>query len=347
MIEYIDIRGWNRDKWVAWRERGFGGSETGGVTNWSRFDDALKIHLNKIGEPVTTFTGNKETYFGQLAEPEIADLYQYWEHIENNPVLNMFKNKENKKKINHVRSVYAYVVNSKYPWLFASIDRRILRNRKTKKGRGILECKNTTSMEKNTYEHKINPGHVLQVYQYLMILEWEFADVAIKFDGNNFDVVEFLPNQEMFDFIQYHTAKAWQNVEKARQIKKDYDVPMYYGMPDYYFTTSKQMDGIALLQELEPDITPISIKYLEDMIKPTPTYTEMVGTQEIYEVAVAYHAALKERSVAQGEIDKHKGKLLSLLKGAHVAKFDNGHVSYKPDVDGINRLYVSPKLMII
>lgn len=343
MIDHISIKGWPHQKWLDFRMQGTGGSELGALFNVSKFDDALKIHLNKISEPVTTFMGNRFTKFGQRDEPEICNLFQYWDEREKDPIMAMFDNIEKNKKINTVRSVFAYVVNSKYSWIYASLDRRILRS-KTDKRRGILESKNSTSMERSSYTYGINPGHVLQVYQYLMITEFEYAKVAVKYDGNNYDVVEFEPDKEIFESIEYVTAKFWANVEKCRAIKEEYKIPTYYGLPSYYFT-SEQQDGIAILQSLEPELTSVSYQWITDLIIPTPEYTEMIGTQSIFELAVKHYKAVQARGENQKEIDMLKAKIIAELKGVHVAKYDEGNISYKPTTTGENRLHISPKLM--
>lgn len=343
-IDFIDIRKWDHQRWLDFRMQGIGGSEVGGIFGSSKWDDPMKIHLNKTSEPMTTFSGNKFTKAGQGLETWITNKYQYWDELAKDPIMKMWENEEKGKKINSVRSVFAYVVNSKYPWLFSSIDRRILRNRRNKKGRGILEAKNTVAMERNTYTYGINPSHVLQVYQYLMVLEWEFAEVILFVDGNTFDVIEFEPDKEIFESIEYITAKFWKNVEKCRAIKEEYKIPTYYGMPDFYFT-SEQRDGIAILQSLEPELTSVSYQWITDLIIPTPQYTEMIGTQDIFELAVKYHKAIQDRGENQKEIDMLKAKIIAELKGVHVAKFDEGRVSYKPDVNGVSSVHISPKLM--
>ncbi len=333
MIDFINIKGWNHEKWLDFRTKGVGGSECGEVFNESKWGDSLKLYLNKIGEPISTFYGNRHTEFGKFDEPQIADLYQYWDEQSDDPIMQMFKNRENKVKINTVRSEFAYVVNPKFPWLFASIDRRILRNKHLKRGRGVLECKNTTSMEKNTYKYGINPAHVLQVYQYLMILEWEYADVAIKYDGNNFDVVTFEPNKEMFESIEYTTAKFWSNVEKARRIKLDYKIDSYYGMPDYYFS-EQQLEGVAMLQALEPEITPVTYKWIKELVHPTPEYSEMIGTDKLLSLASEYNKYKDIKVEAESNVNKYKASIIAELKGTHVANYETGRISYKPDKNG-------------
>ena len=156
-----------------------------------------------------------------------------------------------------------------------------------KNGRGILECKNTTTMEKKRYKHGISPDFFFQVYTYLMITEWEYVDIAIHFDGNNLEVVTFFPDKDVFEYIQYHTAEFWKNVEKCREIKKEYKIGSYYGVPDYYHEP-EQMEGIGLLQSLEPEFVGHSreVEAIKDLIIPTPEFTQEDGSQDLFQIAL-------------------------------------------------------------
>lgn len=355
MVEFISIKGWNRGRWLKFREGGIGGSEVCASISdilgdkGSKNSDPIKIHLNKIQEPVTTFAGNRFSKYGVLREPGIADQYQYWDF--GNPDCEiMLDNQIAGNKLNYVRTQDCYIINSKYPWLLASIDRRILRNRKSKRllarKRGILECKNTTSMEKNRYQYGISPDFYFQVYTYLMLTEWEYADVAIHFDGNNFEVITLEPRKDIFEFIEHHTANFWKNVLKCLKIKLEYNIDTYYGVPDYYHEP-EQMEGIAKLQALEPELlgTESEAKFLREIIKPTEEYTEMMGNDELWGLAVVERPKISEQKKAiDGELRLVNNKIIRELSGTHVANYDGGVVSYKPDSRGISKIHVSKAL---
>lgn len=360
MVKYISIKGWNRKKWLKFREQGVGGSElcasiTDALGDYgSQNSDPIKVHLEKIGEPVTSFTGNRFTKAGKHEEPDIADLYQYWDFDNPDPEV-MFDNEVARNKLNFVRKVEAYIVDDRWPWLFASLDRRILRNKHAKvdfrrKGRGILECKNTTSMEKKRYKYGFNPDFYYQIMLYLMLTGFEYCDVAIKFDGNNFEVVTLEPRKDVFEFIEYHSARFWQNVLKCRQIKEEYKIDSYYGMPDYAFE-SWQMDGVALLQSLEPDLrgTESEESFIRDIIIPTPEYTKMPGTDKIWELAIDRQKHLDAKKASEREARKFNNMIIRELNGVHEAIFElpenkEAKVSYKPDARGVKKIYVSPAI---
>jgi len=352
MIQYLDVRPMTRKQWVAYRSQGIGGSELcasiSGVLGdkGSKNSDPVKVHLEKIGEPVTSFTGNRLTKSGHYEEPSIAHLYEFWDH-DNPDAEIMYDNEAAGKKLNYVRRVDCYITNDKYPWLFASLDRRILRNRKSRRqGRGVLECKNTTSMEKNRYTYGVNPDFYFQVMMYLMLTEWEYCDIAIRFDGNNFEVVTLEPDKEVFEFIEHESVKFWQNVLECRKIKLEYDIETYYGFPDYMYE-EKQQEGIALLQSLEPALrgTESESKFLREIIRPTPDFTEMEGTQELWEMAVHRHHASKAQKKHASEVTLYSNQMIRELSGIHVANYEGGVVSYKPDSRGISKIFVTKKLL--
>lgn len=357
MIHFISIKGWNRTKWVKFRERGLGGSEVCAAISaalgdsGSKNSDPIKIHLNKIGEPVTTFAGNRFTKKGAKKEPTIAYDYQYWD-FDNPTCEAQLDNWKAGKKLNYVRTQDCYIWNDKFPWLFASIDRRILRNKNSRnplsrKGRGLLECKNSTSMEKNRYTYGINPDFYYQVYTYLMITEWEYADVAIDFDGNNFEVITLEPRKDVFEFLEYESAIFWENVLQCRKIKEEFDIQTYYGVPDYYHEAHQQ-EGIAMLQALEPEMrgTESEKKFIREVIRPTKEETKMVGTDKIWQLAVVERPKLMaQKKVIDADVTLVNNKIIRELSGTHIAEYEGGVVSFKPDSRGISKIHVSLALL--
>jgi len=360
MIHYLDIRDMSRKQWLKYREGGFGGSEVCAAISavlgdqGSKNSDPIKIHLNKIGEPVTTFSGNRFTKFGKQKEEAIAHNYQFHDHNDPDCEVMLDNEASRKKKFNYVRLQDCYITNDKYPWLFASIDRRILRNKTSanplaRKGRGLLECKNTTSMEKNRYTYGINPDFYYQVYQYLMLTEWDYADVAIEYDGNNFEVITLEPRKEIFEFIEHESVKVWQNILECRKIKIEYDLDTYYGVPDSFFT-SKQWDGVEKLMALEPEMrgTESEKKFIREVIVPTEEYTEMEGTQKIWDLAVVERVAInKKKAILDDKLRKVNNRIIRSLSGTHIANFEGGVVSYKPNKVGVSSIHVSEKLFKI
>jgi hypothetical protein len=327
-------------EWLALRQNGLGGSEIGGVLGQSDYMDPIKVYLNKIGE-AETFKGNRFTRMGKLLEDLIAYMYCYWDP-ESPDCETMLINEESGKKFRKVERVNGYITNEKYPWLYASLDRKI---RGDKRGRGHLETKNTTGMEKNRYTHGFNPSFYCQIQQYLLLDEADYTDVAIYYDGNNFDVKPVYPDKEVQEIIIEKSKEFWVKVLQARAIKEHYGIGSYYGH-HLDFIPEEQRAGVYDLMKLEPELTGTEneYKFLQDLVKPTPEYTEMPGTEEQLDLVHQYLRAGADKKKANTLQTAIKEKLVVSLGGYHQATWGpKESISYKPTTKG-NRFRVSPAL---
>jgi hypothetical protein len=343
-VTKIPISSWTDEQKKAFRSQGVGGSEIAAVPgiSLSKYKSGIELFLEKIGEPVFEFKGNRFTEFGKLHEVEIADkLFPYYEM--GTTADDLFKNRREGKVIEKVQKYPYKLVNTKFPWLFAEIDRRIT----TIKGKpGVLECKNTTTMASNDFEEGIDPSHLCQLQHYVFVTNWTYGKLAYQLDGNDFRCFEFGVIKEIAEAIEYFSATFWQKVEKAREIKKEFKIDSYYGV-NPMFLNPEQSDGVAILQSLEPDLNGLKceVEFLRKYIKPTPEYSEMPGTIELLDMAKNYHTACEKEKEAKEEKSKWQNEIVVGLGGVHVAKYDKNHISYKPDSRGSNRLHISPKLL--
>lgn len=328
-------------EWLALRGNGIGGSEIGGVLSVADYVDPIKVYLSKIDENADTFEGNRFSRFGKLLEDLIADMYQYWEADGDANI--MLRNREERKKLRKVCRVNGYVVNDKYPWLYASLDRRIIGD---PRGRGILETKNTTTMEKERYTHGFNKSFYCQVQQYLLLDEAEFADVGIYFDGNNFEVRPVEPDKDVQQLIVHESREFWLRVEKARAIKKQYGIQSYYGQ-HMDFIPDELREAVSMLQSLEPDLTGTENEYefISKLVKPTPEFTEREATQEEYDRLFRYNKAGKLKKKIDGLQTAIKEELVLALGGYHLARFnEKQYFSFKPSEKQGPKFYVTPSL---
>jgi hypothetical protein len=341
-IHRYPLKGWTEEQKLAFRSRGIGGSEIASVPGISlnSYKSGIELFLEKIGEPVFKFKGNRHTNFGKIHEKTIAnEIYPFFEIGFDAD--RMFENREAGKIINIVEEYPYKIVNDKYPQLFAELDRKIV----TTTNPGVLECKNTTSDARRKHVDGVDPSHICQLQQYMMIEEWSYGHLAYHIDGNNADVIDFGPVREVQEGIEYFSAVFWQKVLKARKIKKEYDIDSYYGMNQLLFD-SKQKDGVAMLQALEPDLTGESceVEFLRKYIKPTAEYSEMPGEDNLLDLARKYYQQCEALKQMEKEKERLANEIIVALGGIHVAIYDNGKISYKKDAAGKLRLHVSPKL---
>lgn len=313
-------------EWLALRENGIGGSEIGGVLGQSDYMDPIKVYLSKIGE-AESFKGNRFTRMGKIMEDMIAKLYCYWE--DGGDADTMLINHEEGKKFRRVEKVNGYVLHEDYPWLYSSLDRKVVGD---PRGIGIVETKNTTSTEKNRYTHGFNPSFFCQIQQQLLTSGVDFCDVAIMFDGNNFDVKPVGEDKEVQQLIIEESKVFWGKVLKARAIKQAFGITSYYGL-NMDFIPEEKRQGVYMLMQLEPELTGTEseYKFLQTLVKPTPEYTEMPGTEEQLNLVKQYLSYGDNETAAKKAKVAVKEKLVLSLGGYHKAMWSaKEYISYKP-----------------
>lgn len=330
---------------------GFGGSDISAVVAGYNttiaeltYTPPLKYFLQMIGENITQFTGNIASESGHFFEGVIIKWYRHYD-LDNPDQMQMFANIKANKRINKVICPKVFVVNSKYPNLFYSPDAHAWKAYVGPKR--LVECKNTTSMEARRYENHVSPLFWLQVQMGLMVTELPCADLNILLDGRWLEVITIEPNHDAWDLIQTSAEDFWKKVLAARRIKEEYGISNYFGIsPDYF--SEKQLEGIELISQLEPDLTgtDVEMSMLKDMIRPSEEDNAMMGTEQ--------QRSWCEQYVKIGEniggMESNKkilyGELIRSLEGSNKADFNDGSFfSYKTNVKGARVLHVSPKVL--
>ena len=346
MKTYKDLRLYQgTDKWKKWRkESGIGGSEIASVlATDSRelaelvYTPPIKLHLQKIGEPVQEFTGNVPSMEGQFQERGIIERFKWWD-LERPDNLGMHKNRIAGNVLNKVYNINCVFWNKDYPWLFYSPDALLMKGRKRQ---GILESKLTTSMETRRYVNKLNPAFYFQVQTGLFLTGLEIGYALLLIDGQWFEVIPIEPDKEVHQWIEYTSAQFWTNVVKARKIKEEYGITSYF-LADPETFSEKQRDGIQMLSELEPHLTgnERELDFIRAMIVPQPERNERRGTEQEKELCRQYREVTGEIKELMTRKNDVYGRLLLQLNGCNVVTFDQGYYSYLPDKNGKPSLYV-------
>lgn len=344
--------------WHSFRSRGYGASEVAGVVAqyypklaeyvWS---DPIKIHLDKIGEPIQQFNGNVSSEAGRFQERNIIEMYKHWDN-DNPDAFEMYKRlNAGGKRLNKVRCPKVYVTNSKYPWLFASPDGFEYKNGGMV---ATLEVKNSTSMEASRYPSRVSPAFILQALEQLLVTELEYAKICILIDGQWFEVVTIYPDQAQFDVILDCTKKSWDKVQLARQVKETFGIEAYYGLnpeiaPKSWTKAYDELGGkspLGFLQSLEPEFSGSEQEYdfISEHFPPSTEFSERDGNQEEFELLMERKPWVEKKQEAESHILKIDTQLAKSMAGFHKINFDQGFYSRKPDKNGTVRPYVSPKI---
>ena len=178
-------------EWFAFRQNGIGGSEISTVLGLNKFDTVTRTFYEKCGMIEPRQFDNSKMFFGRYMEDKIAEL---WEFYDGTPE-GWIENYKNNKIIRKCRNINGYVVNPSYPWLFASLDRvqnmsggiNLLTGEKLTT-EAVLEVKTLSYWSSQMWADGLPISFLLQVHQYMIILETDYAELAILKDGNTFEV---------------------------------------------------------------------------------------------------------------------------------------------------------------
>jgi putative phage-type endonuclease len=167
-----------------------GGSEIASVMGLNPYKSVIEMFYEKIGIHEVADWDKEIMFWGRELEEQIADKWQYWEHLsEENEVDRMIDNYKKKKIVRRCRRVNAYIQNKKFPFIFVSLD-RIINQTGTKK-EGALECKTISQWAAKSWESGLPPMYVVQNQCQLHTCTMDFGEIAILKDGREFDVLPF------------------------------------------------------------------------------------------------------------------------------------------------------------
>lgn len=174
-------------EWHSFRTNGIGGSEISCVLGMNKYDTVTRLFYEKIGSIPSRDFDNPKMFFGRYMEDKIADLWEYFDGSE----LGWIDNFKNNKIIRKCRAINGYVVNPDYPWLFASLDRvqnvsggiNLLTGEKLTT-EAVLEVKTLSYWSASLWADGLPISFLLQVHLYMIVIESDYAEIAILKDGN-------------------------------------------------------------------------------------------------------------------------------------------------------------------
>lgn len=207
MVEMIQLK--SREEWLKNRQR-IGGSDASAIVGMNTYRSNVDLWKIKTGQLVPEDISEKPyVKYGTQAELHLRNLFaldfpEYRvEYLENNMWL-----------------------NDKYSFAHASLDGWLV----DQEGRrGILEIKTTEilqSMQKEKWNQRIPDNYYIQLLHYLMVTEFEFADLKaqLKYDFGGEVFLQtrhyHIERDEVEEDIKYLEAaerKFWQQVQRKEQ----------------------------------------------------------------------------------------------------------------------------------
>lgn len=275
------------EEWMAFRQRGIGGSEVRTVLYADDYSDPLVLYYQKLGIK-KEIRDNEAMFHGRNLEEYVAKCWEYYDDLKDEfGVPGYVKNMNEGTKIRRCKNLNAIVVNKKYPWLFANVDRII-----NKKGgfklstaeplteEGILEIKTTEGFAANKWEGGIDPSYLTQLNMYLLLMELEYGEIAVLKNGRYLNVYPFERNNEICNMIIEQTHDFWYNhvVPARKWIEKKAHAELIGDL-------SLVEECKRQIQDLEPPVG--SNDAAEDFVKENYKRDKVIidGTDELLEMA--------------------------------------------------------------
>lgn len=222
--------------WYDFRTNGIGGSEAGTVlgNQFNAYGSRLKIYYEKIGAVKQNTETNEICRHGQLLEDYLVN--SWWVYFSGN-IEDTMRNQDSNTKVRKCMRVNGYGVNDKYPWLFGSLDRMIVKNQpmliEDEKGNlslgdnlkknGVLECKTVNGFVARKFDGSIPPYQIIQAQEYMTIFELDYAEFLVLEDGRKLYCLPMLFSKNVSDMILERTFDFWSNhVVPAKELYQEY-----------------------------------------------------------------------------------------------------------------------------
>lgn len=219
-------------EWYEFRKNGVGTSEVGYLLSLSPYKSSLELYYEKVGIYEPPDWQSEPAFHGTNLEAYTVDMWQYHDGSDEGYMDNYANN--NKIKTREYYEIKdKYFINKKYPWMFVSLDGLILPGNPNMitgeplKTHGILEAKLISGFVLKQWDG-VPPSYLAQIHQAMIVLECEYAELAMLQDGKRFSVQPLELSRDFADVIIEKSKDFWYNrVAPAKELmakKKEADL---------------------------------------------------------------------------------------------------------------------------
>lgn len=329
-------------EWFDFRKNGIGGSEMSQVLGLDRYNTVVRLYHEKCGDLEPRQIDNSKMFFGRYLEDKIADLWRYWDGSSDGYI----ENYKNNKIIRDCRNVNGFIVNPDYPWLFGSLDRLInirggvnLLTGEALTTEAILECKMLSYWSSQLWQEGIPVSYLIQVHCYMIILETDYAELAILKDGNDFHVEKIQRDDVLCEKIIEISKGFWYN--RVVPAKEAYAKMCEAHKAGNIFEAEK-WEGEIQRYEPEPDQSEAYNEFINEKFLKTREFIE--GTMELFDLAKQDKVLIGIKNIIDSERTGIKNKFLHEFEqsGADLVDFGKlGSVQWQGRKGAKNRTFVN------
>ena len=312
------------EEWFEYRKSGIGGSEMSTILGLDKYNTVTRTFYEKIGEIPQRRDDNAKMFFGRYMEDKIAELWRFYDGTTDGYIENF----KNNKVIRDCRAVNGFVVNSAYPWLFASLDRVInikggmnLITGKPLSTEGVLEIKTLAYWSAQMWADGIPISFLIQVHVYMMILETDYAEIAILKDGNEFSVEKIQRDDALCERIINISKGFWENrIIPAKEAFRKKEMALAVGN----IGEAEKWEAEIQKYEPEPDNSEAYTEFLSERFLKERQSIE--GTIDMYELCKKDKVLNGIKGIIDDERTGIKNQLIKELTLAGAEQIDFGKV---------------------
>ena len=261
-----DTKKMTREEWVELRRSSIGGSDAGTVMGMNAYSSLITLYADKTGlsKPIED---NEAMRLGRDLEQYVAERYM----------------EKTGRKVRNDNWMY---MHDDYDFITANVDRKIVGEN------AGLECKTMSSFNGYDLEAGEIPSHYFcQCQHYMMVMNWDWMDLAILVFQRGVYVVHVKKNEDFQQALLAAEIEFWQ----------DNVVPKKIPAPD------GSDASIETLKQLYPTATPdseIEIVGLDQMIAEYKAANDFVKEYEDRKKALqsAICAKLGDYETGTGEV---------------------------------------------
>ncbi len=195
-MKKISTRGMSRDKWLAARRQGLGGSDAAAVMGLNPHKSPMELYIEKTSQDTPdTSAPSEAAYWGTVLEAPVAAHY-----AELHPEVRVRKN-------NHI------LIASDAPFMLANVDREIHTDSGETYG---LEIKTAGVNSRRMWDDgDVPPQYVVQVQHYMAVTGWPKFVVAALIGGQDYVEREIARDEEIIAAIRSKEKEFWTGVENG------------------------------------------------------------------------------------------------------------------------------------
>jgi len=308
------------EEWFQHRNNYIGSSEAGAIMGQSDYTPSIKVFDEKIGRFIPERFDNKFTFWGKMLEDIIAQVWQYYKGLEEDDYIYYQSINQIQRKNKRINGI---VINPKYPWLSANLDRVINKGQfrlddysKLTESECPLEIKEIDQFAASKWESGVPMQYILQVVHQCIILEVDYGEICLKQTNRKLNVIPIVLSDTLKEAYLEKSRAFMESVEKARIIYSEMKEA------EESMEMSRHQELEAQLVELEPSVeeSDAYVQYLKERYRGEEEV--ILGNEETFKWVKQYDMANKLLKLVESKKTGAKAHLQHFMRNNQV--LDNG-----------------------